>query len=62
MIIDYEATRISNIRLKHLNFPSWRAQVGEETVQVETERGSSAMILTVPLGSRRLRLYYEGWP
>lgn len=60
--IDYKATRTSTIRIKHLNFPSWNAKVGEEAVQVETEQGSGAMILKVPPGSKRLVLSYEGWP
>ncbi|NBB92435.1 MAG: hypothetical protein GVY32_04605 [Gammaproteobacteria bacterium] len=62
IVIDYEATRMSTIRLKHLNFPSWRARVGDEPVRIETEPDSGAMTLTVPPGSRRLRLDYEGWP
>ncbi|WP_181918710.1 6-pyruvoyl-tetrahydropterin synthase-related protein [Wenzhouxiangella sediminis] len=62
IVIDYEAERTSTIRIKHLNFPSWKARVGEKTVRIETEEGSGAMILRVPPGSKRLVLSYEGWP
>ncbi len=56
--VRFDARSATELRIRHLYFPGWRATVDGTDMPIVAEPGSAAMRLTVPRDSGELRLVY----